>query len=130
VIDPSHALQVALYAALMPVEGVGARVYDAVPDDRAFPYVTIGAAQTIPARAECVDGTESFVDVHIWSREVGSIEAKVIGGRVLLALHDASLELEGHRLIAIRFTGSRVFRDPDGITTHGVYSFRVLSQPE
>ena len=130
-IDPSQALQVAFYAALTPVEGLAA-VYDAVPPEgeRTFPYATIGAVQTIPARTECVDATEAFLDVHIWSREVGSIEAKVVGGRVLLALHDAPLDLEGHRLIALRFTGSRVFRDPDGMTTHGVYSFRALSQPE
>lgn len=130
-IDPSHALQVAFYAALTPVEGLAA-VYDAVPPEgqRSFPYATIGAVQTIPALAECISGTEAFVDVHIWSREVGSVETKVVGGHVILALHDAPLEIEGHRLIALRFTGSRVFRDPDGITTHGVYSFRVLSQPD
>lgn len=128
-IDPSEPLQRALYAALTPVEGLAA-VYDAVPPEgqRSFPYATIGAVQTVPAFAECVTGIEAFVDIHVWSRAVGSIETKIIGGRVLLALHDVDLELEGHRLIALRFTGSRVFRDPDGVTTHGVYSFRVLSQ--
>lgn len=131
--DPSEALQRALYATLTATPAVttliGPRVYDAPPPDAAYPFVEIAAVQMNEDGADCVDGTEAFIDVHAWSQVPGSIEAKRIAGAVKGALHEAVLDLApGHRLVEILHRTTRVFRDPDGLTTHAVITFRALTE--
>lgn len=130
-LDPSEALQRAIYYVLTDIEGLA--VYDAVPPEaeRAYPYATIGAAQTSRLSAECMNGRESFRDVHVWSKIEGSLQTINMGDAVQIALHDADLDLStwGHKLLALRFENGAVRRDPDGQTTHGIYTFRALTQP-
>jgi hypothetical protein len=128
--DPSGALQKAIVTALKAAAtGVGSRIYDRVPENAAFPYVTIGDAQSIGAFADCYDGTESFIDVHIWSRATNFGEAKTVLSQVRSALHDEELSLDGHILELLNFRDARTLRDPDGLTSHVVATFRALSHP-
>lgn len=128
--DITEAMQRAVFARLKaygPLNGVG--VYDAVQPTAGFPYVTIFDVQSVEDGDDCHDGDEISFDVHVWSRVVGSVQAKGIAGHVRKALHDFDLPLgEDHALVDLKFTDLRVFRDPDGVTTHGVVSFRALTQ--
>src|SRR5690606_34227972 len=72
-------LQKAIYDALKTVPAVaGGRVYDSVPSNAEFPYVTIGGEQTVDDGNSCEDGWEVFTDVHVWSRKPGFPECKEI----------------------------------------------------
>lgn len=129
--DPSLALQRAIVVALENNTGAGPNVFDQVPPVEPDPYprITVGEGQSIAAYADCYDGTESFCDVHVWSRAVGFPEAKQIADQVRTILHDAELVLEGHTLGLITFENAQTLRDPDGLTNHVAMSFRALSQP-
>ncbi|MCX5478452.1 DUF3168 domain-containing protein [Kaistia geumhonensis] len=128
--SPSLALQKAIVDALSRgVPEVGGRVFDVVPPSAAFPYVTIGEGQDLADTADCYDGTESFLDIHVWSRAVGFPEAKRIAGKVRHALHDADLPLDEHVLLLLHFRDQRPLRDPDGVTSHVAMTFRALTQP-
>lgn len=131
--SPSLAIQGAIVTQLradVALDGLIAdRVYDRIPAGAAFPYVTIGESQEIGNFADCYDGSETFQDVHVWSRSVGMPETKNIASAIRASLHEASLSLDGHTLELIQFRDLRILRDPDGITTHGVLTFRILSQP-
>jgi hypothetical protein len=147
--DPSEPLQRAVYAALVAAEwpddvlGAGTdtdpvRVFDkplpthtdgrqitgnTVPE---FPFVQIGEAQVIGDFADCIDASEVFFDVHVWSRKTSLLQAKAIGSVVRAALHGAEPALAGFTLVDLRFEDARYLRDPDGITRHGVLSFKAL----
>lgn len=129
--DPSLALQKAVVAALRAdVTAVSGRVYDHVPADATAPYIAVGDWQTLDASVECVDSTEIIADLHVWSRgAVGQVEAKEIASAVRASLHGADLTLDDFALVEILHRDTRMLRDPDGISTHAVVTFRALVDP-
>ena len=130
--DPALAVQRAFVARLKAqVIDVRGRVHDRAPQDVAFPFLQIGEIQTLEDGAECIDGTEVSGTLHIWSRAVGSVEARAISATCREALHEwiPDLASDGFRCVDHMHRSTRVFRDPDGITTHGVSEFRLLIDP-
>lgn len=125
--EPSYALQKAIFAALDGA--ISAGVYDAVPRDAAFPYVVLGDDQTIAAHAECVDGAEVYSTIHIYSRLPGRAQAKQLAGAVVEALDGAELFLGPSLTAETRHHDSRFMTDVDGLTAHGVVTFRSLVYP-
>lgn len=125
--DPSLALQKAVVAALRAA--VGAAVYDQVPPSSVFPRITVGEGQVLGDYADCYLGSDTSFDVHVWSRAVGFPEAKALASQVRDALHDQMLPLDGHTVGLLQFTQSQMLRDPDGLTSHLVLTFRALTQP-
>lgn len=143
---PALELQKAVYAALIGsadiqtlLGGAEPRVYDEVPEtdqdhagtgpenpDALFPYLAIGEAQDVPDLAEGVDGSEVFLTLHAFSREVGMVECKRIGAAVHKALHEVELQLDNCAFLLIERDGERYFTEPDGKTKHGVLTYRAL----
>ncbi|MDI7923403.1 DUF3168 domain-containing protein [Ferirhizobium litorale] len=114
---------------------ISGRVYDQPPADlngvvpaATYPYVTLGEAQTIRDDATCVRGGEIYLTLHAWSRAVGFPEVKRIADAVADSLHDAPLALATNRLNSIEYRQTRVFRDPDGITSHAVIEFVAFTE--
>lgn len=128
-LDPALAFQKAIVTRLNGSTNAGGNVFDSVPPSDPFPRITVGEGQSLLDQADCYDGTESILDVHVWSRSPGYPEAKAIADQVRTLLHDADLTLDGHTLGLIEFTSAQMLRDPDGITSHIAMSFRALSQP-
>ena len=107
---------------------LGAAVFDDVPDTQAvsFPYVQIGEDTATDYSTKDVTGTETVINLHVWSRYRGSKETKQVMDRGHTLLHDSNLTVTGHNLINMRFEFGDVIRDPDGITRHGVMRFRAI----
>lgn len=121
------ALQKAIYDALT---AAGITAHDRVPPTPAFPYVTIDDAQLLDDGDTCeTDRFEAFVDCHVWSRAVGSVEAKTLAHSIRDALTEIGIASEW-RVTAAEFRSSRHFRDSDGLTSHGVVSFRFLLEKQ
>jgi hypothetical protein len=132
--DAAHELQVALINALRANADVGAlvgsRIYDRVPagdgqNKAVFPYVSFGPVQDIPEDAECIEASELVIQIDIWSRDPGFMEGRKIAKSIKLALGDQSLVLADNALVYFEFDGRRDLRDPDGLTTHIVCTFRA-----
>lgn len=130
--DPSLGLQIAIVQWLKAdatVAGrIAGRVYDTVPDNPVFPYVTLGEGQTIPDVADAYDGAEAYVDLHVWSRGVGWPEAKEIAKALQASLVEAPLSIASERLVGLQLEQSRYLRDPDGLTRHVAMTFRALTE--
>lgn len=128
--DPSLDLQKAIIAAVKaavpPI--AGGRIYDRVPPDRVFPYLTIGPCLVVSDDADCVTGYEIFQTLDVWSRAVGSPEMKGIVGQVRTLLHGAALPLDSFALNLIEHDGTRYLRDADGLTEHGAIELRALAE--
>jgi hypothetical protein len=134
--DASYELQVAVITALKGNAALAAlvagRVYDRVPRDpntnrvtAAFPYVSLGAEQEIPELYDCIDASEIIFSIDSWSRDPGFREVKRIADKVERSLHNAPITLADNALVYLVKDGRRVFRDPDGLTSHASSAFRV-----
>ena len=73
-------------------------VHDHVPQETAFPYVTIGEASAVAWRTVGADGMEVTLVMHAWSRSRGHREVKQIMAEIHRILHEANLTVPGHVL--------------------------------
>lgn len=111
---------------------VGDRVYDDIPKGKTFPYVHLDTSQTTDETVDdCATWFEVSQDVHVWSRATGMPETK----RIMKALRDAVRTAyfagtlptnAGAAIDFITHESARTLRDPDGLTKHGVLTFRAI----
>ena len=124
------ALQTAVYSTLSSdtnlTSTLGAGVYDDVPQGSAYPFVQIGDDSTMDYSTKDVSGSETTLNLHVWSQNHGSKQAKDIMDRVHTLLHDTNLTVTGFNFINNRMEFSDIIRDPDGITRHGIMRFRTI----
>ena len=124
------ALQSAIYTRLSSDSTItttyGATVVDEVLLGDDYPFITLGEETTIDYGTKDVDGGETTINIHIWSRYKGAKETKNIMDRIHDLLHDYSLTVTGFNLINLRFEFSDIMIDPDGVTRHGVMRFRAV----
>ena len=124
--NPSLELQDLLLTTLKADLGVMALIdgiYDNVPTT-AFgtkkAYISFGPHDVIDNGSDCIESGEHTFQLDCWSRTVGQVACKNIVDAVKVALHERDLTLTNNALVEIRVTMRRVFRDPDGQTSHGV----------
>jgi hypothetical protein len=130
--DADLALQKAIYARLADdaalADLVGARIYDNVPGDAGFPYLTLGEATVDDWSDGEAAGAEHRLTLNAYTRGGGRAEAKTIMGGVNAALHDANLTLDGHHLVNLRFVAAETRREADGATWRGTIRFRAVTE--
>lgn len=130
--DPSYELQAAIVATLKGSSPAvaGGRIYDRLPDGvPTFPYVTLGPAQVLPDKADCIDGVETFPQIDVWSRSVGYGEVKTLVKLIMSLLDDQPLPLPGFSVVVFEHQSTQYLRDPDGQTSRAAITFRGLIQP-
>lgn len=104
-------------------------VFDDVPSwawDSKDGYVSFGPVDGVEDDADCIIGSEHTIQLDCWSRKKGSVHCKNIVDAVKRALHEQDLELTVNALVSLRVIFWQVFRDPDGLTTHGPIQLRAI----
>lgn len=137
--DPSYAMQGAVHTALTASTAVQAvlgnppRVYDKVPaaEQLSYPYARIGDDQVVGDSNACGDGWEVYVTIHIFSNHAQTPrpQVKQVSNAIGLALGDFSALIApaGFEVVEVSLEQSRTFfDDKDGLTCHGVMTFRYL----
>ncbi|MRG53994.1 DUF3168 domain-containing protein [Phyllobacterium sp. SYP-B3895] len=107
---------------------IGQRIYDAVPATPTFPYVSFGPADEISDDVDCVTGFEITMQIDCWSRSSGFPEVKRISDAVRAALIGTDLTIADNALVYFRHNITRVFRNPDGLTSHAAISFQAFAE--
>lgn len=113
---------------------IGTRFYDPPPQASAsvtFPYISLGPTTVLPDDYDCVDGESIGLQLDIWTRGSGeansSVQCRRICSAVRGALHNAEFTLAGTSALAtLEHSLTRVLRDPDGETNHGVVQFDAV----
>lgn len=134
-----NAVQKAIYNLLVSDSNVTSKVtgvFDFVPQDKAFPYITLGESFHVVSDSATVKGDDVNIVINVWSRGKGTgstkgrMEAKEIQGAIYDALQysEGSAVAAGYSFIAINWVDSTTFMDADGLTVHGVQNFRVMLQ--
>lgn len=129
--DPTTSLLDAIKARLLNDANItsliGDRLFDRIPNNPTFPYLSIGEVQVLPELAEATDAATAHVTLHSWDRFKGSDAVKSIGKYVIAALHDQDLTLDDGAVQSLLLESARTLPDPDGLTKHGVYQFAILT---
>jgi len=106
------------------------RVFDRVAPTAQKPYVSFGPRQAFAEIADEYEGSDSRIQIDVWSNAVGAVEAIRIGRAIRTELQGAELSLtENQRLVTIDLERSEYLTEPDGLTTHGVLIFRARTEP-
>jgi hypothetical protein len=130
--EAGWVLQQAVFAALDGDASLDAligagRVFDHVPENQDFPYVTVGEATAVDASTMGKDGQQHTITLHAWSRGRGRKEVKQILGAIHDLLHKSTLAITGHVHAGTIFEFSETFVENDGLTYHGVARYRSVT---
>lgn len=126
--SPAGPLQTAVYARLTAdatLMALVTKVGDNIPDEQAYPYVVIGEETEVPEDTMGRTGRNLTITLHIWSRYPGMKEVKEIKSRLDDLLDRWSPTVTGWNATELLFDFFDTLRDPDGITRHGVVSYRI-----
>lgn len=127
--DPALAIQRALIDRLRGQTDARDSVFDTPPADGIWPRIVLGPSQSRPERADCYDGTETFVDLHIWSRDVGYVQVKTIAGQVRGLLDDWDMPLDGHVCDLALIEDVRFLRGEAPHVSRAIVTLKIQSQP-
>lgn len=128
-IDPSLDLQAAIRDQLVADPAVIALVApNAIRDGGGrpdlFPCILFGPSQTVLHNITFSRRhVRCFVDLHVWTREIGTVAAKVIAGAIINTLAVAPV-VAG--LVDFQIDGVRHMRDPGGELGHSVVTVSAL----
>lgn len=102
-------------------------VYDAVPQNTAFPYESIGALQENWADGFTDGFRRGMLQLDCWSRNApGRKQCQMIQASQIALLNRVSLTLATLHCVYIRLDYADVLEDVDGITWHGVTRYNWL----
>lgn len=129
--SPSVELQTLIFERLLADAAVAAlvadRVYDGVPEDVAFPYLSFGPSDWTPDDADCIEGRRETVQIDVWTRDSRRLwKAKEIADAVAAALHSYDGAMPTHALSEMEVVQVQVFPDEDGETAHAVVIIEAL----
>ncbi len=105
---------------------VGDRIFDRVTADAILPYIQFSKCSGNREHMSCVKSWTLFPDIDVWSSDVGFGEAQRIMSAVAESLDGAPLVLETMRLVLIVEYKTDVFRDADGLTSHGIVTLKAV----
>jgi len=110
--------------------GAEPRLYDHIPSDPIYPYLTYG-----PIRSEDIsaDGAEIFshtLNLHVWSRYSGRAEVLAALSCVTTALTASALTLDGAHQVLTNILYTDIFRAPDRRTLHGLLRLSITTERE
>jgi len=122
--SPNKALHKAVLAAIDSL--VTCEVYDALPQNAAYPYVlidtdTVGNEDYTNRRME-----RRFIYLSIWSREYGSAEVRGIIDQID-AINETPLTLDVGLSASVRVERTHVNREPDNLTYMGSVTLRIFT---
>ena len=117
-------VQKAIYRAL---SNAGFTVYDHIPSNTSFPYITLGEENAMDWSTKTFQGLQTRFDIHIWSRYPGMKEVKEIADQILALLNYRTLLIDSHTLVLIRLIDARFMKDPGENVRHGILRFEILS---
>lgn len=117
------------YAPLQAI--VGQNIFDQPPPNQVFPYVVLGATEaTDMTLVDCLIDWEVIAQLDVYSRSIGFPETKRIADACDEALAERHPTITGLRVGWFEVHTHRFLREPDGITSHGVLSYRARYGPE
>ncbi|MCF6110164.1 MULTISPECIES: DUF3168 domain-containing protein [Mesorhizobium] len=130
---PAAALQKALFQALdadgsLSAALGGAKLFDHVPENIPFPYVTFGRTSVYDWVTGRKKDAEQLFTLHFWSKSEARKEMLDVMDMVSARLQDAALALDEHHRVNLRLEFTEVRYDEDLSACHGLLRFRAVTE--
>lgn len=119
------ALQTGLFSLLSV--GQTTPVYDDVPEDAAFPYITIGAFTCKRVADKTSDIWDASIQIHIWSNYRGKAEVNAVADDIATVISSAAIDAPGFVVISQDVDFFEAFVE-DEFGYHGVLTLVVTIQ--
>ena len=121
------AVQTGIYKALT---AAAISVFDEPGENQPFPYVTIGETSTVDSGSKTDHSDDHYETLHVWSRAKGFKQCKDMMSGAIAAISGYTFNETGYRIHFIEIDQINTFRDPDGLTRHGVVRarFKVIQE--
>ncbi|MEL6504153.1 MAG: DUF3168 domain-containing protein [Pseudomonadota bacterium] len=107
----------------------GPRIYDAVPEQSALPYVVLGRTTSADWSTATETGETHTIFLHIWSDASDRDGVDAVETVIRDALAASTLPLADHHLIQLRFQLSETARNSARDQYHTVLRFRAVTEP-
>lgn len=107
----------------------GKKIFDHVPANAQFPYISFGRTSVYDWSTSTEDGSEQFFTLHIWSKEKGRQQALDILELAQNRLETAALEPAAHHLVNLTFDFAEVRQNEDLSLYHGLLRYRAVLEP-
>jgi dsDNA-binding SOS-regulon protein len=130
---PAAALQKALFQALdadgsLSAALGGAKLFDHVPENIPFPYVTFGRTSVYDWVTGRKKDAEQLFTLHFWSKSEARKEMLDVMDMVSARLQDAALALDEHHRVNLRLEFTEIRYDEDLSACHGLLRFRAVTE--
>lgn len=132
-VDAQIDLQTAIYNALtgdVTLMAAITGVYDFVPQDTSYPYVTIGDDDYSWFGTMGVDGGEYTVQIDTWTQIEGRKQCKDVMKLISNVLHNGSLTITDNYHVSTRLDFQETIKEADAFTYHGTQRYTVILREE
>lgn len=119
------ALQTGLFSLLSA--GQTTPVYDDVPEEAVFPYITIGAFTCKRVADKTSDIWDASIQLHIWSNHNGKAEINAVADDIATVITSAAIGAPGFAVISQDVDFFEAFPE-DEFGYHGVLTIVVTIQ--
>lgn len=104
------------------------KIFDRVPQEQPFPFVTIGDLQGTDRGNHTWEGWAFELTINVWYREqnAGRKGVQAIQKRIDELLHKQDPCIDGWNIVKLRRSTVNVVIDPDQITIHGIQKFNIM----
>jgi dsDNA-binding SOS-regulon protein len=106
----------------------GAKLFDHVPENIPFPYVTFGRTSVYDWVTGRKKDAEQLFTLHFWSKSEARKEMLDVMDMVSARLQDAALALDEHHRVNLRLEFTEVRYDEDLSACHGLLRFRAVTE--
>lgn len=113
--------------------GGSGKVFDHVPDNTAFPYITMYINPWDDRGNHTTEGFQCVLQIDVWyqpgvgeAKGRGNYRVQQIQKRVDELLHKTNLEVDGWKTLIMRRTLVDILTDPDNVTKHGIQQFKLF----
>jgi hypothetical protein len=119
----------ALMALLLTTVGGAQKVFDHIPDNSPYPYVSLRIKPMTDRANESWDGVQINVQIDVWYQYsgLGDLKVQQIQKRIDELLHDNNtMCIDGWNIVSFRRQTVTILDEPDGRTKHGVQIFNLF----
>ena len=104
------------------------KIYDRVPQEKAFPFVTIGDMVWDDRGNHTWDGWKGILTINVWYREpsAGRKQVQNMQKRIDELIHKQEPCIDGWNVVSLRRASANILLDPDNITLHGIQKYNLL----
>lgn len=102
------------------------KVFDTVPDNTPYPYVTLYILPFTDRGNHTLEGLDAEFQVSVWGQERGNKQVQEIQKRIDELIHKQSPCIDGWNIVGLRRTLIDIILLDDNITRQGVQRFHLM----